>query len=518
MKVTFHSIWVSIFLSILIVLGVSCKRTHQASQSDSHITDIVFLQINDVYEIAPLENGKVGGMARVAQIKKELLAQNPNTYSFLAGDFLSPSLIGTIKVDGERLAGKQMVDIMNKVGIDYVCFGNHEFDIKEYQLLNRINESEFTWIAGNVKHKVDGKLIPFEQERGGKSTPLNEYEIISLKGANGQEVKIGLLSVCLPFNKTSFVHYEDVIEHAKKTYATLSAQTDFVIGLTHQFMGEDEDLARAIPQLPLIMGGHDHHHMISKVGKTTITKADANAKSAYVHKISFNHKTQKVSVSSELVKVDEGVAFEPQVKASVDQWNQKVEDIFTAKGISLTEVIYTTKEPLDGRESSIRKGPTNLGKMITQAMYNAKKGADAAILNSGSIRIDDQLSGNITQLDVLRVLPFGGPTYNVNMKGSLLKQTLEVGLGENKGIGGYLQVYKIEQKAEGFYIDGSPLNEDEVYNIAIGSFLMSGRESNLDFLNEKNPAVVSIDKPKEDDLTDSRRDIQHVLIQFMKQQ
>ena len=67
---------------------------------------------------------------------------------------------------------------------------------------------------------------------------------------------------------------------------------------------------------------------------------------------------------------------------------------------------------------------------------------DCALFNGGSIRIDDVVSGKITQLDVLRILPFGGKVIAVKMKGRLLERILETGL-TNKGSGGYLQWEKI---------------------------------------------------------------------------
>ena len=72
----------------------------------------------------------------------------------MAGDFLNPSLLGTIKVDGERLRGKQMVEVMNAMNFDLVAFGNHEFDLPYKDLQKRLNESKFDWISANVKQKT----------------------------------------------------------------------------------------------------------------------------------------------------------------------------------------------------------------------------------------------------------------------------------------------------------------------------------------------------------------------------
>src|SRR5688572_17838538 len=83
---------------------------------------LCILQLNDVYEIGALDQGRSGGMARVATIVREHEARY-QTLVVVAGDFVSPSVIGTTKVDGQRVNGKHMVDLMNQVGVDLVTFG-----------------------------------------------------------------------------------------------------------------------------------------------------------------------------------------------------------------------------------------------------------------------------------------------------------------------------------------------------------------------------------------------------------
>ncbi len=93
-----------------------------------------FIQVNDVYEIAPLSGGKYGGMARVAFVSDSIKKKFPNSFLFMASDFLNPSLLGTLKINGERIYGKQMIEVMNAMDFDLVTFGNHEFDLKEKDL------------------------------------------------------------------------------------------------------------------------------------------------------------------------------------------------------------------------------------------------------------------------------------------------------------------------------------------------------------------------------------------------
>jgi len=145
--------WVFIFLT-----AATAPVLHAAEGHGKKVR-ITLLHFNDIYEITPVSGGKEGGPARVAALRKDLLKKNPNTLTFLGGDLFSPSAMGTIKVDGERLAGKQMVDVLNRLGLDYATFGNHEFDLKKDPFYKRIGESKFTWISSNV-YDEKGRISP----------------------------------------------------------------------------------------------------------------------------------------------------------------------------------------------------------------------------------------------------------------------------------------------------------------------------------------------------------------------
>ena len=94
-------------LLLIFLLLISCKK-------DDGKIEFTIVQVNDVYEIAALEGGKSGGLARVANLYQQLKKENPNTLLVHAGDFLNPSLLATLKdKNGDRFRGKQMVDVMN---------------------------------------------------------------------------------------------------------------------------------------------------------------------------------------------------------------------------------------------------------------------------------------------------------------------------------------------------------------------------------------------------------------------
>ena len=211
----------------VLTFGSSCSVSQKTNTvRDDGIIDIVFVQVNDVYEIAPLGGGKVGGIARVASLKKQEKEKNKNTFLVMGGDFVSPSIYNSLKYEGKSIRGKQMVEALNAAGMDFVVFGNHEFDIKESELQSRIDESEFTWVSSNTFHKKGDVIQPFYKT---STNPFPETYILNVSDADGTQAKIGIIGLTLPFNKASYVSYTDPIETAKILYAELKDSVDVVV-------------------------------------------------------------------------------------------------------------------------------------------------------------------------------------------------------------------------------------------------------------------------------------------------
>jgi 2',3'-cyclic-nucleotide 2'-phosphodiesterase (5'-nucleotidase family) len=460
--------------------------------------------MNDVYEIAPVEGGKAGGMARVATLRNQLLEENPHVITTLSGDFVSPSLIGTLTYQGEKIAGKQMVEVMNALGVDYVVPGNHEYDIKEDEHLKRIAESDFQWITTNCFHKVDGKIVPWEQN--GK--PFPDHVIYSIDG-----VDIAFFGSTVPFNKKEYVSYTDKYESVKATYEKLKDEAEVFIGITHLEEDMDDSLATYfVPELDLILGGHDHVNMKHQYGDVIMTKADANAKTVYVHRVSYNKATGKTTIQSELVSIDETLAEDPTVKKVVDKWVNISNESMANMGYQPDEVVMVTKDTLDGRESSIRYKPTNYPIMTAESFLFVAPEADLAIFNSGSIRLDDILTGTITEYDILRSFPFGGGISLVDLKGDVVERVLETGTITNVGIGGYLQLANAEKRNDGWYIKGEKLSVNKTYKMALPQFVMGGGEANLEFLkNYQNQSQ------NPDSFREVKNDVRDIIMAYFRQ-
>jgi 5'-nucleotidase / UDP-sugar diphosphatase len=468
----------------------------------AEIVNINLLQLNDIYEITPVEGGTRGGLARVATLRKQLYQANPRTYTFLAGDAFSPSALGTAKINGIPLAGQQMVAVMNALGFDYATFGNHEFDLPENLFYERLKESRFRWFSGNVS---DSKGQPF------KGVPRSI--IFNVKGDRGAVVRVGLIGVTLDSNKAKYVSYTDPIETAKQHVRSLKGKVDILIAVTHLSIEQDRKLAETIPEIDIILGGHEHENIQQWRGRdfTPIFKADANARTVYVHQLSYDTIKKNLQINSRLVPITEKIPEDSKIAKVVKQWVERGYQAFRASGFEPEQVIANVPVALDGLESSVRNESTNLTELIAEAMLKEVKDADLAVYNSGSIRIDDVIpAGPVTQYDVIRILPFGGKIVAVEMNGALLQRVLEQGQ-VNKGTGGYLQTTKVRKDSSlgKWLINGQPLNPNQTYKVAINDFLISGKEQGLDFLNLQQPGIKLIAE---------KRDIRFAVIEQIKSQ
>lgn len=504
-----------LFLTVSIFFTACSSTKNTASTVDNGKIDITIVQINDVYEIAPLDGGKVGGMARVATVKKEYQSKNSNTILVIAGDFLSPSVYNSLKFEGSRIRGKQMVDVMNTAGVDMAVFGNHEFDIPEVDVQNRINESAFKWVSSNTFQKKGNDIMPFVKQGKAGIEPFPEAYIQTFTDNDGTTARIGFIGLTLPFNKAPFVSYTDVFTAAQKYYDQIKDSCDAVIAITHQALDDDIKLARQIPGLALIIGGHEHERHYAKIGNVYITKADANAKSVYIIKLKLNKKINELKVKADILDVNEKIAFDSATDVVVKKWTDIANKSYSSLGFDATKVCMQTGEPLDGREAYIRRIQTNFTKLIVAAMEKASPTADAVITNAGSIRVDDIVQMPVTQYDVLRSLPFGGSIMEVDMKGSLLIKIFNAGK-KNIGSGGFLQSSAtLNSDSSTWSLKNIPVDAGKIYKVAITDFLMTGGEANLDFLTKDNPDMVKV-YPVFTDLNDARSDVRRAIIRFME--
>lgn len=496
--------------SVCLLISCSTMRRSASATNDRKI-EICFVQVNDVYEIAPLSGGREGGVARLASIKKKYQQRNPLTLMVIAGDFVGPSVYQSLQYEGKPIRGRQMVAALNAAGMDLACFGNHEFDIKESELQERINESDFKWISSNCFHKTKSGTEAFHKNN---TEELPATYILNVQDADGTTARIGFIGLCLPFNRADYVSYTDPISTAKELYDRIKDSVDAVVAITHQSMEDDRRLANAVPGLAAILGGHEHDQHFEKVNGIYITKAMANAKSAFAVTLRINTKKHRIKTEAKLEVLNESIPLDEATNAVVQQWTRIAENNYASLGFDAKKIVMEKGEPLDAREVMIRARPTNFTRLVAAAIRAAAPKADVVLMNSGSIRVDDVLQMPVTQYDIIRALPFGGSIREVDMKGRLLLKVLEQGK-LNVGNGGFL-IYNeaVSNEGGGWKIGSEAVDPVKTYHVAMADFLLTGKEANLDFLNPSNPDMVKV--YPEESRPDPRADIRLALIHYLE--
>ena len=248
--------------ALALVLVVTALFSIAAQDKTQCNVKVTLLQVNDVYQFAPVDHGTRGGLGRIMTLKKSIQQENPNTLLLMSGDTISPS------VESITYKGAQMIEAWNAIGLDYATFGNHEFDFGPDVLKQRIGESKFGWIAANVIDKQSNQ--PFG---GAKPYVVREFG----------GVKIGIFGLVLPETKITSkpgdnVDFRNSCETAKEIVSELHGQgVKVVVALTHLSMREDKEVARCAG-VNLIVGGHEHTLLESHAGNAPIFKMTSDAR------------------------------------------------------------------------------------------------------------------------------------------------------------------------------------------------------------------------------------------------
>ena len=165
-------------LALALALCASLQPTSaQTLHDETHPRSsaaVTLLQINDVYSTVPVDG--VGGLARVAALKRDLANAGRTPLLLIAGDFLSSSVASTV------FKGAQMIDALNATGLDVATLGNHEFDFGLDILRQRMAEARWQWVVSNVIDHQTGL-------RFGGAAP---YLIRTVGG-----LRIGIIGLCL---------------------------------------------------------------------------------------------------------------------------------------------------------------------------------------------------------------------------------------------------------------------------------------------------------------------------------
>jgi len=480
------------FLALLTasLLFVTASPSLHAAAPAERSGRVTILQLNDLYDIMPVEKGKKGGLARVATLRDRIAKESPDAVLVLAGDFLSPSTMSSV------FQGSQMVATLNAAGLELATFGNHEFDFGEQVTQQRMQESRFAWVSSNVLDPTTG--LPFGNA-------------VSFVLRNFGDIRVAFIGLTTPETHVlskggKNLTFLDPVAAAKGVVARARrAKADVIVALTHQDMAADKTLAGAVPEIDVILGGHEHDPLDAKVGKTLILKtgSDAVALGRIDLLVTVGHGGRRVETKWELIAVTDETLEKPAVAALVKQY----EGLMAAE---LNQVMGTTSVPLDTRNEVVRVRESPVGDFIADLMREAMK-ADVALVNGGGIRGNAVTpAGPLTRGDVLKILPFANKIVKLEVTGDALRAALENGLSQHeKTAGRFPQVsglrYVFDPKKPAgsrlisVLVGGKPLDPAARYSLATFEFLMGGGDG-YTMLQQAKVLVNPMSGPMDSDL------------------
>lgn len=437
--------WRILFASAL-VCPASCSQlakpgagaNTEDTRREAHFS---ILQVNDTYKVEGLENGSIGGFARLRTLRRQLQEGGEPVLMLHGGDFLFASIMS------KYLKADSMIKVLNLMDGDeaafdddmVVVFGNHEFDDPDPGvLLGRIAQSDFAWLSSNARYRSSGQAsgVPFSKRLG------NVHDVL-IKEIGG--IKAGLFGITMDIQQPSYVDFDYGLDARRaairKAIAELKEKgAAVIIALTHQEFHQDQWLAREFPEVDLIVGGHEHFYLEKRIGNTWITKADADNQSAVVHDIRLLP-DGTVETSHRKIDLDGRIAKDPLVDAEVGRQLARLAQAFKKQGKDMKRIAGYTRNLLEGVEPAVRSRETALGNFLADAMRE-KMHTDVAFLNAGAIRINDNIPpGPITAYDMEGLLYFDNELVSFELTGAQLLDVLKNAVSKSHlGDGRFLQV------------------------------------------------------------------------------
>jgi len=477
--------------ALLVILALYLDWRQPPKNTAKPRTEVIVVQLNDIYRLDAVRAGKRGGLARVVTLLRRLKDQNPGVPVIVlhAGDFLSPSL------ESDLFHGIQMVDAMNFInGVAhlYVVPGNHEFDYKDDPkrdespyLTDAIYKSKFPWIVSNIERNSPA-LLPALRDN------VNQHLILTFG-----HLKLGIFGLTI----------HGVQNGGDRSYAPISgdyariareeieylegAGVDLIVGLTHLNIGDDHELAKLKQQHPRflwIAGGHEHSldREPDWSGAALITKGDSNARTVW--KVSVMRNGENIDVHEESIPIDEYI--EPDATFTQDIENFYRMKVRNVRSYIDTEISTIPNRCYDGTEEAVRDRESDWGDFLTDTMRTTYKGipVDVAVLNGGSIRLDDSICDHITFENLERTFAYPTRVMLVKLKGKDLRERiLEDSVASKRGDGRFLQVsgvsFRREPSASGNQVmkdlqiqsakGQSAFDDNKIYVVAVNEYIFN---------------------------------------------
>ena len=419
------------FLFLLVAFFVCGCSQHQKQKMFTilHTNDLhsSFIGMGPSSDYTPFElnNDKtIGGYARLGGLisqKKELHSKQGAVLVLDAGDYSMGTPFGA----ATRETGGEL-QLMAKMGYDATTFGNHEFDLGAKGLgeeigvaaktgfivpilaTNTIIDAKDSTLIGLQKMAHDGFILPYKViERDGI-----RFGIFGLLGKEATFYTAG----------AGAVKFADAIETAKSTVKVLhdSLNVDVVICLSHGGLekgpdgsysdGDDIRLAKAVPEIDIVVGGHSHtalQNVIVVNNHTIVVQTGKQSENLGELVVSFEDGKTKF-ISWKLNPIDDSILGDKKIADEISKLKSGVtQSVFESRGYSIDQPLAIISKDLPNTFTDVEAG-TILANLVTDAFRMATK-ADIGFTANGMMRagLTKGVTGIQTVYDIFAVAPLG---------------------------------------------------------------------------------------------------------------
>lgn len=500
----------------------------------------------------------VGGMPSVVAKINELKNQKPNSLILNAGDTFQGTLYYSI------FKGEADAKMLNLVKWDAIELGNHEFDDGDNQLAKYIDLVNAPWLGANVVADVGSVLD-------------NKWKPYIIKEVNGEKIGIIGIDIVqktkISSSPSEKVKFYDEVQTAQKYIDELTRKNiNKIILLSHVGLENDKQYATKLKGVDVIVGGDSHTLMgdFSSVGLTSgdknypaITTSKDGKKVCIVQAWNYSYVVGDLDVSfdkngdvisckgtptlllpkledknfqtgkdeskkpiyatkDELEKIKSIInknknlqsitpdeLAEQTLKTYTEQIDAKKSEVLGKSA----QVLYHTRVPMSAYGGAAAQAlGSDVAPIICKAFYDLSKRSSICIQNAGGVR-ESIKQGDITMGDAYAMLPFANTLFEIEMKGSEIKQVLEDALSniyENGGSTGafpyaYGLKYDIDiSKGKDKRISGvevkdrtsgawSEIQNDKMYVIVTNAYTAGGKDGYVTFKKVQDERGKGVD-------------------------
>lgn len=421
---------------VLLLAAVPCAWPVCAQDAAPGTTvDIVFTHdthshLNTFTTVVDGLETELGGFARMNTLIEAQRAQNPDTLVIDGGDFSMGTLIQTVF---ETQAAE--LRMLGHLGCDVTTLGNHEFDYRSKGLANMLTSAQASGdaVPAMVVCNVDWDTMEAEGLTEGQQRlkdafaayGVSDYTVLE-KG----DVDIAVVGVfgkdalaCAP---TCELKFEDPIEAVKQTVADIKANedVDMIVCVSHsgtwedESKSEDELLAKAVPDLDLILSGHTHTEIEKPIqhGSTYVVSCGEYGKNLGELTLTQQADGRWAMSAYELIPITSDIAVHAATQQTIDSFMDTVDTDYLARFgytkdqvLAENDIVFSTQKDLENIHEE-----HNLGDIIADAYVYAVENAadydgvpvDLAVVPSGTVR-DTYARGDITVEQVFNSFSLG---------------------------------------------------------------------------------------------------------------